>query len=377
MTEDLRVKLAKLLKPNASSCTDETSQDYVRRRAEIERDLTEARNVQSKLKAETSSLSRVVRHLVTTTLAHCETTSSRHLYGVEKEKAELMRRLNNLADEIRSYPQVVEISNEVGWIDQRRLAMLSKTERLQKTIHLCKERYAQASARAEQLSQDLKGVLKHNLALQHTLHKAKQQSLHRLPNLSMTLSPISSQAEQSHQAWIDQLSKLRSKLDNAKTLVTEAKHVDNSRAERLYSYEAFFKNCMKASLRSVLKTSLLSFEGSQALYFELFSRSKASSGYTGSLTPEPSFVPSAGSKAASKSGRLNRSLRKDQGTASISRRDFMRFDLTQVIWLLSLRPDVTNDLHSAIFPKRLKASGRASKTLRQSLEIERLYFTGL
>jgi hypothetical protein len=387
MIEEIRVKLARMLKPKIAA--DEPPEVYERRRAEVDTELAEAKVIHSALNARSSDISGYVNSVVSSSVAQMDLAAASRLRNVEREKARLTKRLENLASEIRSYPQVVLVSNELDYVQVRRQTMLDKTEGLQNTVASCKEKYSQASRAAAKLDGELKRILKENLRLQVKVDKLTRLQLQRSAYTSISNSPYpllspstrtlhdasssrlqrpqdsTDPTELRHRAYIEQINSIRSNLESARALVAEEKSRQNRQSERLYSYEQFFKDCMKSSLKAILKTSLASFEGNKALYFELITMAKAKSKYTlhHSITPDSFFGPTVGFKAISS---INRRLRKKEKEMTLMRmgvtqQDFMQFDVTQVLWLLSLRPDVTKLLQSALFPRHGKQSSLASK----------------
>lgn len=395
MIEEIRVKLARMLKPKVSA--DEPPEVYERRRAEVDTKLAEAKVIHSALNARSSDISGYVNSVVSSSVAQMELVATSRLRNIEREKARLTKRLENLASEIRSYPQVVLVSNELDYVQVRRQTMLDRVEGLQNTVASCKEKYSQASRAAAKLDGELKRLLKENLRLQLKVNKRTrlQLQLQRSACTSISTSPYpllspstrtlidssssrlqrpqdtTDPTELRHRACIDQIDSIRSDLENARALVAEEKSRQNRQSERLYSYEQFFKDCMKSSLKALLQTSLVSFEGNKALYFELITMAKSKSTYSlpHSVTPDSFFGPTVGFKAISS---INRRLRKKEKEMTlrkmgVTQQDFMQFDVTQVLWLLSLRPDVTKLLQSAVFPRHGKQSSLASK--RQSVDL--------
>jgi chromosome segregation ATPase len=367
MSEDMRIRIAKLLSAKVNGQND-PPEVYQKRVAEINEHLSNVKQLNCDLQVKTSGMSGYVSSVVSSSVAQMELASTQRLSSIAKEKAELVGRLKSFADEIRNYPAVIEISREVDWADVRRTSLQTKAEQLKRTADQCKQRHSQASEQARRLKQDLKVLLKENMRLKYRVDKHRQQRL----NASQLQEPATSSSdpvESRHLAFIETLNNLRSELERTKALVSEERSSQYSKTEQLYSLEHFFKECLHTTLRSVLKTSLMSFEGNKALYFELMtqgrdSKAKANSSFAvhSSVTPDSFFGPNIGSKAV-KSINRRLKLREKQATLrkmDISQADFMRFDLTQVIWLMSLRPDVTNLLHSAVFPRRSHVSCRSA-----------------
>jgi chromosome segregation ATPase len=255
----------------------------------------------------------------------------------------------------------------LDWVDVRRTSLQVKAEQLKRTVDQCKQRHSQASDQASRLKQDLKVLLKENMRLKYRVDKHRQQKLNASHAQIAATSASSDPMELKHLAFIETLSNLRGELERTKALVAEEKSSQHSKSDQLYSLEHFFKECLHTTLRSVLKTSLISFEGNKALYFELMMQSrdsKANSSFSvhSSVTPDSFFGPNIGFKAIKSINRRIKLMEKEATLRKmdISQADFMKFDLTQVIWLMSLRPHVNNLLHSAIFPRRSKESYNSS-----------------